>query len=204
MRFQYHQRGRHHLSACDQTVAHRGVVPFRITAQAIEVQTSALTRRDEKSCRAGTLSLWNVDVAIDAECGCNAVYGLKRLRTAGLEITARNRDAQSRGPLLKQRSDRLRGSVCAGRVIGIETLHGIISKRQILHVSRHRPDVIEACDEWEACCFHNLQRAQAARCDPRGELAGCAPGEVVGRWRIKHKRPTPARCHLQARIRRRV
>ena len=55
------------------------------------MQTSALTRRDKESCGAGTFSLWNVDVAIDAECDRDAVYGLKRLRTPGLEITACNR-----------------------------------------------------------------------------------------------------------------
>src|SRR6516162_329511 len=114
------------------------------------MQTSALTRRDDKSCRAGMLSLWYIDVAIDVQRDCDAVYGLNRLRTAGLEITARNRDAQSVGASLKQRSDRRRDPVHANRVIWIETLHGIISERQIFDCPSHRPDVIEACDEWEA------------------------------------------------------
>ena len=60
------------------------------------------------------------------------------------ELVARRAVESLRGTI------RLRGTVDASRVVGIETQHGIISKRQILHASRHRPDVIEARHEWKA------------------------------------------------------
>src|SRR6516162_9691378 len=114
------------------------------------MQTGPLACGDEESGRACALGLWNADVTTDAKCNRDAVYGLKRLRAARFEITAGDSDAQPRSASLEQRTDRLCGAVGARRVVGVEALHGIISKGQILDGSRHRPDMVEAGDERKA------------------------------------------------------
>src|SRR6516165_10491706 len=114
------------------------------------MQTGPLACGDEESGGACALGLWNADVTTDAKCNCDAVYGLKRLSAARFEITAGDSDAQPRSACLEQRTDRLCGAVNARRVVGVEALHGIISKRQILDGPRHRPDMVKASDERKA------------------------------------------------------
>ena len=113
------------------------------------MQRCALACGDDERRRAGAFGMRNVDIAVGAERRGDAVDGRDGLRGLALEIAAGDRDAQAGDAFVQVRHGRFGRAIGADGVVGVETLHSVVSQRQIAHGARKRPDMIEARHERE-------------------------------------------------------
>ena len=115
------------------------------------MQARAFAGGDDEGRRPRALGLRNFDVAVGAERRRHAVDGVAGLAAVAFEIAAGDGDAQTLRAALQERSDRFDRTIGAGRIVGIEALHGVIGKREIARRARERAEMIEAGDKREAC-----------------------------------------------------